>query len=125
MIFFFFQAEDGIRDRDVTGVQTCALPISTAGASRNHQGGEVLIPISFSAHENHVAHLKVRELGVLPVFAVLGLVRNSDSDGGPVHSHQLQHTILDGVNFSEDWPAASLLRALHPACPWRRSGFLS
>jgi len=26
-LFFFFQAEDGIRDRDVTGVQTCALPI--------------------------------------------------------------------------------------------------
>src|SRR5437868_11803419 len=29
-IFFFFQAEDGIRDRNVTGVQTCALPISEA-----------------------------------------------------------------------------------------------
>src|SRR6266508_5448135 len=28
MIFFFFQAEDGIRDGHVTGVQTCALPIS-------------------------------------------------------------------------------------------------
>ena len=27
--FFFFQAEDGIRDIGVTGVQTCALPIST------------------------------------------------------------------------------------------------
>ena len=26
---FFFQAEDGIRDYDVTGVQTCALPISS------------------------------------------------------------------------------------------------
>src|SRR5256885_6331323 len=26
---FFFQAEDGIRDYKVTGVQTCALPIST------------------------------------------------------------------------------------------------
>src|SRR5437762_6066574 len=26
--FFFFQAEDGIRDTSVTGVQTCALPIS-------------------------------------------------------------------------------------------------
>src|SRR5437660_5986357 len=26
--FFFFQAEDGIRDGHVTGVQTCALPIS-------------------------------------------------------------------------------------------------
>src|SRR5690625_6321763 len=30
---FFFQAEDGIRDRNVTGVQTCALPIS---AGPNH-----------------------------------------------------------------------------------------
>src|SRR5699024_11903460 len=28
VFFFFFQAEDGIRDRNVTGVQTCALPIS-------------------------------------------------------------------------------------------------
>src|SRR5437762_14318254 len=27
MFFFFFQAEDGIRDTSVTGVQTCALPI--------------------------------------------------------------------------------------------------
>src|SRR2546426_7344914 len=33
--FFFFQAEDGIRDYKVTGVQTCALPISSlAGGSR-------------------------------------------------------------------------------------------
>src|SRR5262249_56203004 len=29
--FFFFQAEDGIRDWSVTGVQTCALPISPLG----------------------------------------------------------------------------------------------
>src|SRR5699024_11390132 len=29
--FFFSQAEDGIRDRNVTGVQTCALPISHTG----------------------------------------------------------------------------------------------
>src|SRR5256885_16611442 len=28
-MFFFFQAEDGIRDYKVTGVQTCALPIFT------------------------------------------------------------------------------------------------
>src|SRR3989449_8083610 len=36
-LFFFFQAEDGIRDVAVTGVQTCALPISSApqrGAAR-------------------------------------------------------------------------------------------
>src|SRR5438067_7311745 len=30
--YFFFQAEDGIRDRNVTGVQTCALQIFTLGA---------------------------------------------------------------------------------------------
>src|SRR6266581_8533473 len=30
--FFFFQAEDGIRDGRVTGVQTCALPISPASS---------------------------------------------------------------------------------------------
>src|SRR6266567_7546054 len=31
VFFFFFQAEDGIRDLTVTGVQTCALPISHDG----------------------------------------------------------------------------------------------
>src|SRR5476649_2994534 len=31
-LFFFFQAEDGIRDHCVTGDQTCALPISAASA---------------------------------------------------------------------------------------------
>src|SRR5256885_7404812 len=33
-IFFFFQAEDGIRDYKVTGVQTCALPIFSIIRSR-------------------------------------------------------------------------------------------
>src|SRR5688572_31589569 len=32
VFFFFFQAEDGIRDLTVTGVQTCALPISATRA---------------------------------------------------------------------------------------------
>src|SRR5215203_7465742 len=34
VLFFFFQAEDGIRDIGVTGVQTCALPISTGDWAR-------------------------------------------------------------------------------------------
>src|SRR5690625_5854544 len=33
VILFFFQAQDGIRDGHVTGVQTCALPISRPGRS--------------------------------------------------------------------------------------------
>src|SRR5256885_8577931 len=34
-MFFFFQAEDGIRDYKVTGVQTCALPISRPARGRD------------------------------------------------------------------------------------------
>src|SRR5207245_8001708 len=34
---FFFQAEDGIRDATVTGVQTCALPISGPRSRRNRE----------------------------------------------------------------------------------------
>src|SRR2546430_4658194 len=41
ILFFFFQAEDGIRDLTVTGVQTCALPISrkpgSSGVRLRHQ----------------------------------------------------------------------------------------
>src|SRR5690554_7180073 len=38
VLLFFFQAEDGIRDADVTGVQTCALPISPGLASGQSPG---------------------------------------------------------------------------------------
>src|SRR5205823_7483473 len=37
--FFFFQAEDGIRDKLVTGVQTCALPISRELLLRMREAG--------------------------------------------------------------------------------------
>src|SRR5205809_3408456 len=47
--FFFFQAEDGIRDVAVTGVQTCALPISTFCSS------SLSSPlIRVEAHSSHV-----------------------------------------------------------------------
>src|SRR2546427_12620257 len=38
LLFFFFQAEDGIRDLTVTGVQTCALPISRWTCSLRREG---------------------------------------------------------------------------------------
>src|SRR6266403_4278071 len=42
LFFFFFQAEDGIRDLYVTGVQTCALPISVlAQRVQGHLGAGV------------------------------------------------------------------------------------
>src|SRR2546427_5884372 len=53
MCFFFFQAEDGIRDLTVTGVQTCALPICRKIPVRNPASGEVI---------GHVAHADVADL---------------------------------------------------------------
>src|SRR2546422_7143097 len=43
-VFFFFQAEDGIRDVAVTGVQTCALPISCLTRDREGRFGAVSCP---------------------------------------------------------------------------------
>src|SRR5260370_14914889 len=43
-VFFFFQAEDGIRDSSVTGVQTCALPICTM--SPPTEAVNVLLPVA-------------------------------------------------------------------------------
>src|SRR5256885_648586 len=42
---FFFQAEDGIRDYKVTGVQTCALPISSNSAAVHVRGRVRLCPV--------------------------------------------------------------------------------
>src|SRR5256886_6649478 len=45
LCFFFFQAEDGIRDLTVTGVQTCALPlvdgVGRSGRGPDREGGGV------------------------------------------------------------------------------------
>src|SRR5579863_1498096 len=46
VLFFFFQAEDGIRDGRVTGVQTCALPIW-----RQRAHGEGRVPLEVAIHE--------------------------------------------------------------------------
>src|SRR5256885_16255172 len=57
MCFFFFQAEDGIRDYKVTGVQTCALPISssrsiymTEGINPDGTGDSYAPPAGIEAH---------------------------------------------------------------------------
>src|SRR2546429_9672652 len=49
LVFFFFQAEDGIRDVAVTGVQTCALPISSLPAQREHLEGRGLLKPGYFA----------------------------------------------------------------------------
>src|SRR3989442_9852603 len=58
---FFFQAEDGIRDADVTGVQTCALPISGRPA-RPRDGQLLREPITVEQFQPPVAVVRHREV---------------------------------------------------------------
>src|SRR5438046_6318398 len=52
--FFFFQAEDGIRDWSVTGVQTCALPISPYQRRRGlRQPEQMAVPPSEGASQKN------------------------------------------------------------------------
>src|ERR1039457_3596047 len=63
--FFFFQAEDGIRDYKVTGVQTCALPISGGQLIQPAAGATFLLLSVFGfLYAAGPAH------GVLPVPAL-------------------------------------------------------
>src|SRR3712207_7750713 len=49
---FFFQAEDGIRDIGVTGVQTCALPISSRGPPPGRGGATTAVCSSADAGDD-------------------------------------------------------------------------
>src|SRR5699024_12170336 len=53
---FFFQAEDGIRDRNVTGVQTCALPICHDQAIISLLNGEIDAAVTFQDARNIVVN---------------------------------------------------------------------
>src|SRR6266700_5813697 len=59
LFFFFFQAEDGIRDFHVTGVQKCALPISVAPKPVN-----VLIGGALGLSVKDLAEIGVRRISV-------------------------------------------------------------
>src|SRR3712207_6784535 len=68
MFFFFFQAEDGIRDIGVTGVQTCALPIfgiSRRLAEGGIEPGDVVILLGRHSIEAAVAMLGCLHRGVV------------------------------------------------------------
>src|SRR5260370_29011307 len=63
VFFFFFQAEDGIRDSSVTGVQTCALPIcevhGAGPAARDHGLQEAALEcVAAMRSEEHTSELQ-------------------------------------------------------------------
>src|SRR2546427_3518428 len=91
--FFFFQAEDGIRDLTVTGVQTCALPIAVrVGAAPSARGlgklaasacSRVSAPASGMCSTRGSAGLSRRVLSTLSPPATPGSGRRAPSRGAP------------------------------------------
>src|SRR5256884_3961523 len=63
LVYFFFQAEDGIRDVAVTGVQTCALPISSRDGRDFDFEHRLLMPDGFVKYVRVVAHAQRDESG--------------------------------------------------------------
>src|SRR5260370_252139 len=88
LVFFFFQAEDGIRDSSVTGVQTCALPIS-------HRIGRS--ELGARAARSHTAALTGADARYDAIFAQYGVIRVQDYDELLEVAHLLAHTPKPGV----------------------------
>src|SRR5215213_10524551 len=90
-VFFFFQAEDGIRDWSVTGVQTCALPICPDGCERRS-------PASCGAalERRNVALLWSRPLVVLVLFAVTMFSGLGRGKGGSVSEGRSEEETTSG-----------------------------
>src|SRR2546427_3692905 len=80
LCFFFFQAEDGIRDLTVTGVQTCALPILAAAAEKYSR----IVQVG-SQRRSGIVFAKAREIyasGALgQVTAIEAWIDRNDASG--------------------------------------------
>src|SRR5699024_11356757 len=69
---FFFQAEDGIRDRNVTGVQRCALPICSA-ATHKLSNGRITDSDSDKSKPRHLeSDWQTNQLIPVVGFAIVG-----------------------------------------------------
>src|SRR2546426_10068045 len=75
LFFFFFQAEDGIRDYKVTGVQTCALPIyfgtEILANERKAPKGPSAIPVSIAPVLQEVVPFRLLAIGNVEAFSTV------------------------------------------------------
>src|SRR5690606_3203748 len=101
---FFFQAEDGIRDFHVTGVQTCALPICPVGRR---------IPVWALPEDRYLVAPSVRD--------VLRAVDGTLIDGDPqVLSREVLRVVMSGMSMVNVLPR--LHESARRRCTSRRSG---
>src|SRR5690606_3459224 len=96
-LFFFFQAEDGIRDFHVTGVQTCALPICITGQVA--QTGVAEIVTDTTKDPRYIADDQIRLSEItVPILLdkeVLGII---DCEHPRAHYFTKQHLrLLTGI----------------------------
>src|SRR5271165_3197413 len=113
--FFFFQAEDGIRDFHVTGVQTCALPIWTRSVRIDEAMGSLVKVMLDHAAESSAG------LSALPVAAASAVLASACAAAGdelmklfaaswafkrPVTTEEcaLRKDVLTTSNVVENWP---------------------
>src|SRR5256885_6525773 len=91
--FFFFQAEDGIRDYKVTGVQTCALPIYCAQARADARDPAIQCVEAVSA--NSAPGAEVNELAVLkPDVCITAFKHLHSAAVAPDLTHPLNPVVI-------------------------------
>src|SRR5438309_2559077 len=95
LFFFFFQAEDGIRDGTVTGVQTCALPISRSQPPR-HQVATRLERVPAAADRLQHADVPVRLEAVHGLHAGSKAVLHPGHHAPTVLLARLEHPLHPG-----------------------------
>src|SRR5260370_16036012 len=113
--FFFFQAEDGIRDSSVTGVQTCALPISKAAEAL----GKVLFlvkRIDEATYRRSPRHEALPQVGQVQRSA-----SRTHTLRGPTHIDETAHWQCGSTNNSPGPTALRLLTSAPAICCWKES----
>src|SRR5438876_12157614 len=101
--FFFFQAEDGIRDGRVTGVQTCALPISWMSAStafvqalQRVELADIQAEPTITTVDNRQAEILVGDRVPIRIIDVSAQAGQTTGTGVPRATVQFQQT---GINL--------------------------
>src|SRR3712207_8108421 len=116
LFFFFFQAEDGIRDIGVTGVQTCALPIYVEWEHHVLQHGErVEERRTLENHTHFTAHVNLLFLAHRHEVAPVVKYRSEE------HTSELQSRQYLACRLLLDNKSRELSTPVTPGSPLRSS----